>query len=271
MTPLKVGAALMIETIAEHKDWLTEADRDLEIQDFIFYEAYKDGWQDTVGRAKSAIDGFSGRLGIHGPFPGFHINTTDPEVRDIVSRRLVHGVEAAAALGAQQMVIHSPFDNWSHHHRLAGKGGNGDIIDAIRAVIDPALKLGEEHGVTMVVENCFDVVPEDRRGLIEAVSSKALALSIDTGHAHLARYMSGGPPVDCFVRDAGDLLKHVHIQDLDGYADRHWAPGDGSIEWPAVFKALAECDSAPHLVLELRDHKDVPKGFAHLKDLGLVV
>lgn len=271
MTPLKIGAALRIDDIATHRDWLIADDRDLEIQDFIFYEVYKDGWQDTVERAKAAIDGFGGRLGIHGPFPGFHINTTDPEVQEVVSRRIVHGVEAAAAMGARQMVIHSPFDNWTHHHQLAGKGGNSAIIETIQKVLAPALKLGEAHGVTMVVENCFDVVPSDRRELIEAVNSPALALSIDTGHEHLARFMSGGPPVDYFVRDAGNLLKHVHIQDLDGYADRHWAPGDGSIEWPAVFAALAECESAPHLVLELRQHTDVPKGFAHLQGLGLAI
>lgn len=269
MLPLKIGASLTIDAIATHRDWLFDDERDLEIPDFIFYEAFKDGWEHTVARAKAELDGFKGRIGIHGPFPGFAIDTNDPEVREIVSRKMVDGIEAAAALGARQMVIHSPFDHWSQHHKLAGKDGNAAKIAAIREVLAPAISLGETHGVAMVVENCFDVDPADRRELIEAVGSPALAVSIDTGHAHLARYMSGGPPVDYFVRDAGNLLKHVHIQDLDGYADRHWAPGDGSIEWPAVFAALAECDSAPHLVLELRDHHDVPKGFAYLAGLGL--
>ena len=96
-----------------------------------------------------------------------------------------------------------------------------------------------------------------------------VALSIDTGHAHLARKMSGAPPVDYFACDAAAQLAHVHIQDLDGHADRHWAPGDGEIEWAAVFRALADCPSEPHLVLELRDKSEIPKGFAHLRDLGL--
>lgn len=269
MTPLKIGAALNIDTIAEHRPWLDAAQRDLEIQDFIGYEVYKDGWLDTVNRAKAAIDGFEGRLGIHGPFIGLDINNGDPEMQQVIARRYMLAVEAAAALGARQMVIHSPFDRWSHHHRHSW-GGNPRIIETTRTVMGPAIKLGETHGVTLVVENCSDVVPADRRELVEAIASPALALSIDTGHAHLARHMHGGPPVDLFVRDAGNLLRHVHLQDLDGYADRHWAPGAGSIEWEAVFQALAECESAPHLVLELRDHRDIPKGFAHLEGLGLV-
>ena len=107
--------------------------------------------------------------------------------------------------------------------------------------------------------------------LVDSFRSPAIALSIDTGHAQLARRMSGGPPVEDFVRDAGDGLQHVHIQDVDGHADRHWAPGEGEIEWTAVFRALAECKSRPHLVLELERSQDIPKGFAFLESLGLAV
>jgi len=58
---------------------------------------------------------------------------------------------------------------------------------------------------------------------------------------------------------------------VDGHADRHWAPGEGEIEWTAVFRALADCQSTPHLVLELRNKADIPKGYHALRDLGLVV
>lgn len=271
MLPLKVGAALPISAIPEHKDWLFSDARDLELQDFIDPEALIGDWHGIVERAKVALDGFEGRLGIHGPFIGLDISNGDPEVQQVVSHRHVAGIEAAAALGARQMVIHSPFTLWSKHHKLAGYGGDEKIIEAVKTVLGPALELGETHGVTMVVENCMDAEPTDRRAMVEAIGSKALALSIDTGHAHLARNMLGAPSVDMFVRDAGNLLKHVHIQDLDGYADRHWPPGEGSIEWRAVFTALAECESAPHLVLELRDHTQVPEGFDYLESLGLAL
>ena len=271
MTPLKIGACLKLDTLDDHRDWIFDGARDLELQDFVAYDTYRNGWQDTVDRAKAALDGFTGRLGIHGPFRGLAIDNVDEELQPIIAKRYVAGIEAAAALGAVQMVIHSPFDVWAKHHRHAGKGGNAQITEMVRKVMGPAIALAETHGVTMVVENCFDPDPIDRREMIEAIGSKALAISIDTGHAHLARHMSGAPPVDYFIRDAGDLLQHVHLQDLDGYADRHWAPGEGSIDWRPVFKALADCKSAPHLVLELREHADVPKGFAHLQALGVAV
>lgn len=271
MLPLKIGAALRIDAIADHRDWLFGDNRDLEIPDFIFYETYKNGWQDTVDRAKAELDGFEGRIGIHGPFIGLDINNPDPEVCEVASRRYVAGIEAAAALGARQMVIHSPFNIWTHHHKHAGYGGDAAIAESVRTLLEPALKLGESHGVTMVVENTRDARAEDRRALAEYIGSPALAVSLDTGHANIACNILGSQPVDYFVRDAGNLLRHVHLQDNDAQADRHWAPGDGTIIWHAVFQALSELESAPHLVLELRHHQDIPKGFGYLRDLGLAI
>ncbi|MEL6296738.1 MAG: sugar phosphate isomerase/epimerase family protein [Pseudomonadota bacterium] len=269
MTALKVGAALMIEDLPRHREWLYEADRDLEIQDFVHYDVFRNGWQDTVDRAKAALDGFQGRIGIHGPYHGLDIDNGDPELRDVIARRFVSAIEAADALGARQMVIHSPFNLWSHHHRHDGMGRQDRLMSAIHALLRPVLASAETHGVTLVVENCDDAVPETRREMVEALASTAIAVSIDTGHAQLSRRMYGAPPVDAFVRDAGNLLKHVHIQDLDGYADRHWPPGDGEIEWRAVFQALAECTGEPHLVLELKEPAEIPKGFGYLRDQGL--
>lgn len=271
MTPLKIGAALPISEIPTHRDWLFAADRDLEIQDFVRYEVFKDGWRETVERGRAALESFGGRLGIHGPYHGLDIDNGDPELQRIISQRFVSAIEAADALGARQMVMHSPFNLWSHHHRWDGMGRQARLMEAIVNLMGPVIAAAETHGVTLVFENCDDAVPETRREMVEAFGSSAVALSIDTGHAQLSRRMYGAPPVDAFVRDAGNLLKHVHLQDLDGYADRHWPPGDGEIEWRAVFAALAECESNPHLVLELNDPAEIPKGFQYLVDRGLAI
>lgn len=276
MTPLKIGAALSIEAVADHRDWLFLDNRDLELQDFHRFELYQTGLQDTVERAKAAIDGFEGRLGIHGPFQGLDLACRDPDVAAVISKRFCDAVEAAAALGAQQMVVHSPFDNWHEYNRFNFvKPGFDSLVaqvaEDVRKVMGPAIKLGETHGVTLVIENIKDITPQIRREMVEIIDSPALALSIDTGHAQIAQRASDAPPVDVYVQDAGRLLRHVHIQDTDGYADRHWAPGEGHIEWTEVFRALSGLDSAPHLVLELKRPADIPQGFAYLRDLGVAV
>lgn len=271
MTPLKIGAALTLDRLSDHRDWLFEADRDLEVQDFAYTGAFANGWRETVDRARAALDGFKGRVGIHGPFWGLDIANPDPGMAKLTAPRFTEAVEAAAAMDAQWMVVHSPFDNWSTFNQHAYGDPIAKAAEDLRVCLGPALALAEAHGVTLVMENIKDVTPVIRRQLVEHVASPALKLSIDTGHAHIAARASGAPPVDVFVKDAGALLRHVHLQDGDGWADRHWVIGEGDIGWAEVFRALAETAPDAHLVLELRRHAEVPAGFAWLRDRGLAV
>jgi sugar phosphate isomerase/epimerase len=71
------------------------------------------------------------------------------------------------------------------------------------------------------------------------------------------------------VREAGALLGHMHLQDTDGHQDRHWAPGDGGINWYALFEAIGELESPPRMVLELRDHMNIARGAEFLVRSGL--
>lgn len=271
MTPLKVGACLCAQEIAQHRDWLFDADRDIEIQDFVFHGNLLNDLPDRIAEAKGALDGHRGRRGIHGPFEGLDIDNKDPELRPLITKRFITALEAAAQIGATQMVIHSPYSYWYNRNYLNYDGYVGAVVERVHQVLDPIVDKAALEGITLVVENIEDVDPAVRRNLINSFNSPAIALSIDTGHAQLARRTASAPPVDYFVKDAGDQLKHVHIQDVDGHADRHWAPGEGEIEWAAVFRALADCASEPHLVLELRNKDDIPKGFAYLESLGLAI
>lgn len=271
MTALKIGACLRSSEIAAHKAWLFDAQRDIELQDFMTLAALGPDRADRILAAKAALAGHGGRVGIHGPYEGLDIDNKDAELRPLITSRFLRAIEAAEAIGARQMVLHSPYRAWYQNNRLASPGYAETKLERIQAVLEPVVKRAGETGVTIVIENIEDVDPATRRGLVDSFASPAIALSIDTGHAQLARRMSGAPPVDYFVRDAGAQLAHMHLQDVDGHADRHWAPGEGEIEWAAVFRALGDCTSAPHLVLELHNNSDIPKGFAYLESLGLAI
>lgn len=269
MTPLKIGACLTTREIATHRDWLFDDARDIELQDFGSFKSLTTELDDRIAAAKAALDGHTGRRGIHGPFEGLDMDNKDPELRPLITARFLKAVEAAERIGAGQVVLHSPYTRWYQNNRLAKPNYDAHKLERIHDVMVPVVKAAKAAGVTLVIENILDVDPATRRMMVDSFGSDAIALSIDTGHAHLARRMSGAPPVDYFVRDAGDQLAHVHLQDLDGHADRHWAPGDGEIHWSEVFLALSDCKSMPHLVLELRNKADIPKGFDYLCGLGV--
>lgn len=269
-SPPVIGACLPVEQIASFRDWLFEKDRDLELQSFTQSSVLDGDWRPLAEEAVRLLDGHRGRLGIHGPFWGLTLSSPDPEIRRVVSRRIMQGLEVCEVLGAGQMVLHSPFSHWTHNNFPRFGAWRNGVHEAMRDTLSAGIRRAEDIGVKIVLENIEDVGPSARVDFAREVNSPALAISIDTGHAELARAMSGAPPVDYYVRAAGDLLDHVHLQDSDGYADRHWAPGEGTIKWPSVFRALAEIDAAPRLVLELRDYTTIPAAMDYLahEELG---
>ena len=117
-----------------------------------------------------------------------------------------------------------------------------------------------------------DWILEKNRDLeLQSFGSSALQLSIDTGHAHYAHGTNGAPPVDYYVEAAAEKLAHVHLQDADGYADRHWLPGEGDVNWHAIFRSLGRLNSDPRLIIEVKDQVNLRRGADHLVNLGLAI
>ena len=87
--------------IADHRDWLFDAGRDIELQDFMSHAALTTGFDDCIAAAKTALDGHTGRLGIHGPFEGLDIDNKDAELRSIITARYLKALEAADRIVAR--------------------------------------------------------------------------------------------------------------------------------------------------------------------------
>ncbi|SDT99853.1 sugar phosphate isomerase/epimerase [Stappia sp. ES.058] len=266
-----LGAALTLDHLPGLLDWVMEHDRDLELQDFVDVALLTGDTSPTVARYRDLLAGHKGRIGIHGPFWDLPIAASDPDIRAVVQSRFLQALDGGEALGATHMVIHSPFTNWSHHNMPADRDGRSRIIDCAHKTLAPVVARAEAIGCTLVIENIEDREPDDRIALARSFDSDQVRVSLDTGHAHYAHVSTGGRPVDYHVRAAGSLLAHVHVQDVDGYADRHWAPGDGTIRWAPVFREIAKSCENPRLILELLDPNDIPRGAQHLVDLGVAI
>jgi sugar phosphate isomerase/epimerase len=265
-----VGAALGLPMLQLHRDWILEHQRDLEVQDFFASDVLDGDWRPLADQIRSALDGYSGRLGIHGPFWGFKIDSHDADIRAVVRKRLMQGLDVCAVLGATQMVIHSPYTTWDHNNLDMYSAARAGVVERVHATLRDVVLRAEDMGCELVIENIEDKDPVIRVDLARSFGSKAVKVSIDTGHAHYAHVSTGAPPVDFYVTAAGAELHHVHIQDTEGYADRHWLPGEGTIRWEGVFRALSELSVSPRLIMEARNQRELMKGFRHLVDLGLV-
>jgi sugar phosphate isomerase/epimerase len=264
-----LGVALPLPDLRRHRDWIFEKQRDLELQDFFAPDVLEGDWRPTAEAIRRELDGYTGRLGVHGPFWGFNIATMDPDVRAVIRKRMMQGLDTCAAVGATQMVIHSPYTTWDYYNFDNNVDARAKLIERCHDTLREAVARAESLGLELVIENIEDKDPWARVELARSFNSPSVRVSIDTGHANYAYGVTGAPPVDYYVVAAGNMLSHVHLQDTDGYADRHWNPGEGKIAWPAVFRALGAVTSNPRLILEVRNKDTVREGAAYLERLGL--
>ncbi|GAB4449183.1 MAG: sugar phosphate isomerase/epimerase [Chloroflexi bacterium OHK40] len=267
--PPLIGAAIPSRAIPEHREWLLSGQRDLELQDPVQPEVLDGDWRPLVRQIRDQLDGYTGRLGIHGPFMSLTILGYDPKIRAVVAERIRQALAFGAELGAGHMVIHSPFIFFgSPFLPHAPSAGQQEQLKLIAATLEPIIPLAEQARCTLVIENIQDTNPGPLLAVVRSFGSEYVRMSLDTGHAFITQRI-GGPTPDQWVREAGPLLGHLHLQDSDGHLDRHWAPGDGAINWYALFEALGELEQSPRLVLELRDHTRIRRGAEYLVSRGL--
>ena len=99
---------------------------------------------------------------------------------------------------------------------------------------------GHVRGSDFVIclENIVGSAPlaGDLRKIIDAAGGRNLGVCLDTGHLNLADGDQGR-----FVREAGGLLKALHLADNDGSGDQHLMPfARGTVRWAELMTALRE-------------------------------
>lgn len=269
-TPIIVGAAMKAADLSAFSDWLITGQRDLEIQDAILPEVLDGDWQSVAAEINAVLDGYSGRLGIHGPFIDISIMTRDSKARALTQTRLQQGLEFGAAIKASHMVIHSPFKYFGDPFLPHSPGlGQAAQIEQVQQTLEPVLAMATSMQCALVIETIFDLNTTPLLNLIRSFESDYVRFSIDTGHVYIT-HLRGGPTPDHWAAAGKDLLAHVHLQDTDGRSDRHWAPGCGSINWHAFFQIIRQLDTPPRMILELMDTADIPRGAAWLAEQGFV-
>ena len=248
----KIGAAVTIKNMEAVIEWLCKEDRPIEIQDFTLPNILTDDVSDILRTYQERLKPHSGVRGVHGPFFGLDIGNPERAFQKVISERLLKALEFCERLNGHYMVIHSPFTDWMRLNRLQYPAVKPNTIMCMGDILHAPLQRACEIGCTLVLENCDDTDPNMRMEAIQNINHPNLKLSVDTGHAQLAHCNYQAPTVVDFISATEDQLAHVHLQDVDGYADRHWHPGEGNIPWQAVMDELCTRQSTPHLIVEVR-------------------
>jgi sugar phosphate isomerase/epimerase len=268
----RIGASLVVRSLAAHRDWLVSGQRDLELQDPVLPGFLDGDVKAHVREIKSILSGYTGRIGIHGPFIGISLVAGfDKRIAEAVIARYRQALEVAEELEAHYMVIHSPFIGFGASPFAESPLPKGIFNERAYAhvIIDTILEDAMKAKCMLVIENIQDNNTAQLCGLVRSFDSEYVRVSVDVGHAFIT-HQKGGQTPDQWIRDAGPLLAHMHIQDSDGQDDRHWAPGFGAVNWHGIFEELDALEQQPRLILELKNHADIELGAEYLAQRGYV-
>lgn len=205
-------------------------------------------WQRRLALHTAIRKQFHGMLAIHGPFIGMEYAHVDHLLREAVHRRLDMTFDAAVALRASRVVLHS------------GYGVENDLFHLQEAWLVRNIEFWKQEihrcadaGIVIVLENDTDKSPDLMVQLVHAVDNPCLGLCLDIGHQHVFSELS----VLEWVRRMGNRLWHVHLHDNDRTGDKHWSPGRGTIDFEAFYTALLQHAPQATLSLEVEDSMEV--------------
>jgi sugar phosphate isomerase/epimerase len=129
------------------------------------------------------------------------------------------------------------------------------LLDSLDEILDHAESVGVDVGIEfepeLLVESTGEVLD-----LIDDVGRDSLGVNLDVGHA--AVY--GEDPAESVRRCAGHITG-VHLEDIvGGRRGKHYhrIPGEGDLDFEAVFAALDDIDYDGFATLELYTYPDEP-------------
>lgn len=171
------------------------------------------------------------KYSVHAPFADVNIASLSKTILATVLRRLEKSISHARLLDAYMWVFHPGTKTDTNSPCL-----NKDWLQNLKTV-SLLLKIAENHGVKMAVEN----VPESYPFLMTSVEDfqrfyseldEDLGLTLDIGHAHISGQ------IEKFLTTFSDKIVHIHASDNHGKTDQHLGIGCGTINWKSVAELL---------------------------------
>ena len=179
---------------------------------------------------------------IHSPDVGSLAATEPPEQRRQLDA-LRHCLDLAGQLGARAVPSHGlllgPFEE-------DPDGCETRLITALTALAAAA----EPSGAQIAFENAgFPGPPATATAAVlrrlDESSRAAFGFVLDTGHTNL------DGDLNALAAGLGDHLISLHLNDNDGRGDLHLAPGEGTADWPALTRIIAQSGYRGPLLYEI--------------------
>lgn len=173
---------------------------------------------------------------VSGAIADTPLNADDPKVRAKGVAGLRRGIQIAKLLGTDSILVVPGAVGWGTKMQY----GYEQTWERVSAELPKVIPDAEKAGVSLNFEevwNRFLTSPLDMRRFVDQFHSKSVAVHFDVGN--IFQY---GFPQD-WINILGSRIKRVHLKDykMGGFKMGQFVPLlQGSIDWPAVMKALVK-------------------------------
>lgn len=164
----------------------------------------------------------------HLPFPEYNLATRDEARRLAYVQRQSEHIKMASDMGIKHYVVHpstEPIPDELRAERMA------QSKKSLAALAEVAKKVGGVLCVENLPRTCLGKNSDEMSELVS--SHPDLRICFDTNH------LLGQDPIE-FIKAVGDKIVTLHVSDYDFVDERHWLPGEGEMDWQAIYRALEE-------------------------------
>jgi len=216
-------------------------------------------------RCKAVRDGCEKagiHLGLH-TLSGVNVAELSPFCREAVDEYLKAYIDLSVRVGAEWIVVHG-----GYHFTACREIRIKAAIERLQRIADYA----EKKGAQLLLENLnwepvlaevnyLPVTPAECRHYFEQLQSPALKWSFTANHAH---FLPGVGIADFIDQMDFSLCGEVRLADNNGSYEIHQKPGDGTIDFGALFKKIEGLGYTGHYTNGFGSLQDMLDGRDHM-------
>jgi sugar phosphate isomerase/epimerase len=173
----------------------------------------------------------------------------NPKHREDRTRLILKSLQFAKDVGAANISITSG--------RMLGgmppEPAARQFAQSIRPILDRADQLGVNVGIECEPGLYLEYVAELREW-IDRLGHPRFGANLDIGHSQVI-----GESIPDAVKLLNDRIWNLHVEDIPGRKHYHMIPGQGTLDWSALKRALEEIKYERFLTVELYTHWQNPQ------------
>jgi sugar phosphate isomerase/epimerase len=211
--------------------------------------------EEDLRRLSTALRENQLEVSIHGPFMDLSPGGVDPRVKAVTYDRLLKTIELAHFFNPTTIVFHPGYERWKFD-------GNVNLwLESSLQTWGPLVKVAEEKGLTLAIENVFEENPEPIKNLLEEIHSPRFRFCFDTGHHNVF----AKTPLTTWMEALGGFLSEVHLHDNHKEMDEHLPLGEGEFDFHQFFTLLSQLKLKPIYTLEPHEEDHLRRGLEAVK------